>query len=127
MGFACADKFGSQVHDAIYYSKAKGFYRKTNNAGGIEGGVSNGENIIIRACMKPISTLLNPLDSVNINSKKPAKATVERSDICAVESAGVIAESAVAFVLAEALLDKFGSDALIDIKNNYQNYLKRIC
>lgn len=126
LGFSCADKFGSQVHDAIYYSKAKGFYRKSNNAGGIEGGVSNGEDIIMRACMKPISTLLKPLDSVNILTRRASEASIERSDICAVESAGVVAESAVAFVLADALLEKFGSDALADIKNSYADYLRRI-
>jgi chorismate synthase len=126
LGFDYADKFGSLVHDAIYYSKDKGYYRKTNNAGGIEGGISNGEEIVLRACMKPISTLMNPLDSVNILSKKTAKAAVERSDICAVESAGVVAESAVAFVLADTFLEKFGGDNLRDIKVNYQSYLKRI-
>jgi chorismate synthase len=126
LGFGYADKFGSEVHNAIYYAKTKGFYRKNNNAGGIEGGVSNGEDIVIRACMKPISTLGNPLDSVNIITRKAAKATVQRSDICAVESAGVVAESAAAFVLADAFLEKFGSDALIDIKNSYATYLRRI-
>lgn len=126
LGFAYADKFGSEVHDEIYYSKGKGYFRRTNNAGGIEGGISNGEDIILRACMKPISTLLNPLDSVNIITKKPAKASVERSDICVVSAAGVVAESACAFVLAAAFLEKFGSDALLDIKQNYRNYLKRI-
>jgi len=126
LGFGYAGRFGSQVHDAIYYSKSKGYFRKTNNAGGIEGGISNGQDMVIRACMKPISTLLDPLDSVNIVTKKPSKAAVERSDICVVEAAGVVAESAVAFVLAEALLEKFGSDNLSDIKKAYQNYLKRI-
>ncbi len=126
LGFGYADKFGSFVHDAIYYSKDKGYYRKTNNAGGIEGGISNGEEIVLRACMKPISTLMHPLDSVNIITKKPSKAMVERSDICAVESAGVVAESTVAFTLTEAFLDKFGGDNLQDIKANYNNYLKRI-
>jgi chorismate synthase len=126
LGFGYADKFGSEVHDAIYYSKSKGFYRKTNNAGGIEGGVSNGEDIIISACMKPISTLLAPLDSVNIKTKAKTKASIERSDICVVQAAGVIAEAAVAFELVRAFLEKFGSDTLIDIKRNYQNYLKRL-
>ena len=134
LGFGYADKFGSQVHDALYYSKAKsltcsgrqGYFRKTDNAGGIEGGISNGEDIIIRACMKPISTLLKPLDSVNIITKKPAKASIERSDICVVESAAVIAESACAYVLADAFLEKFGCDYLLDIKDNHHNYLKRI-
>jgi chorismate synthase len=126
LGFAYAYKFGSECHDAIFYAKSKGYFRKTNNAGGIEGGISNGENIIIRACMKPISTLLSPLDSVNIITKKKSKATVERSDICVVEAAGVIAESACAFVLADALLEKFGADNLLDIKKAYQEYKKRI-
>lgn len=126
LGFSCADKFGSAVHDAIYYSKAKGCFRKTNNAGGIEGGISNGEDIIIRVAMKPISTLLNPLDSVNILTRKPSKATVERSDICAVEPAAVVAESVCVYVLTDAFLEKFGSDSLSDIKSSYQNYLKRI-
>ncbi len=126
LGFGYADKFGSQCHDAIYYTKSKGYFRRTNNAGGIEGGISNGENIIIRACMKPISTLLEPLDSVNVITKRPSKASVQRSDICVVESAGVIAESVLAYVLADAFLEKFGSDSLLDIKNNFRNYLKRM-
>ena len=126
LGFGYADKFGSLVHDAIYYSKTKGFYRKTNNAGGIEGGVSNGEDIVLRACMKPISTLLAPLASVNIKTKAKAKASIQRSDICVVEAAGVIAEAVVAFELARAFLEKFGSDALSDIKDSYKNYIKRL-
>ncbi|MDD5432708.1 MAG: chorismate synthase [Candidatus Omnitrophica bacterium] len=126
LGFGFAHRFGSQCHDAIYYSKNSGYSRKTNNAGGIEGGISNGEEIVLHACMKPIATLLKPLDSVNINSKKKAKATVERSDICAVESAAVIAESGMAFVLADALLEKFGADNIDDIKKAYKDYLKRI-
>jgi len=126
LGFGYAHKFGSEIHDAIYYSKPQGFYRRTNSAGGIEGGISNGENIVLRACMKPICTLMSPLDSVNIRSRRPAKASVQRSDICVVESAGVVAESAAAYVLADALLEKFGSDSLSDIKASYASYLKRI-
>lgn len=126
LGIGYGFSFGSEVHDAIHYKKGKGFYHKTNNAGGIEGGVSNGEDIILRACMKPIATLLDPLDSVNINTKRPAKASIQRSDICVVDAAGVIAESASAFVLADALLEKFGADSLLDIKNAYRNYQKRI-
>ena len=126
LGFDYVDKFGSEVHDAIYYSRPKGFYRKTNNAGGIEGGISNGEDIILSACMKPISTLLAPLGSVNIKTKAKAKASIERSDICVVEAAGVIAEAVVAFELARAILLKFGGDALRDIKTSYRNYLKRL-
>jgi chorismate synthase len=126
LGFGYADKFGSEVHDAIYHAKNKGFYRLTNNAGGIEGGISNGQDIVLRAGMKPISTLMNPLDSVNITTKKSAKAATERSDICAVESAAVVAEASVALVLADAFLEKFGCDALSDIRANYNNYLKRV-
>ena len=125
IGLGYGFSFGSEVHDAIYCKNGK-YIRKTNNAGGIEGGISNGEDIVIRACMKPICTLMSPLDSVNIKTKKSAKASVERSDICVVEAAGVVAESSVAFVLADASLEKFGSDALADIKANYKNYLKRI-
>ncbi len=126
LGAGYGSSFGSQVHDPIYYSKAKGYYRLSNNAGGVEGGISNGQEIVLRACMKPIATLLDPLDSVHIHTKKPAKAAVERSDICVVESAGVVAEAACALVLADAFLEKFGSDALRDIKNAYAGYLKRI-
>jgi len=126
LGFAYAGTFGSIAHDAIYYSKSKGYFRKTNNAGGIEGGISNGEDLVIRACMKPISTLLKPLDSVNITTKKRSLACVERSDICVVEAAGVVAEAASAHVVADCLLEKFGCDNLEDIKRAYNNYLKRI-
>ncbi len=126
LGFGYAVSFGSEVHDAVYFNKNKGYFRKTNNAGGIEGGISNGESLILRACMKPISTLLHPLDSVNVSTKKSAKAAVERSDICVVEAAGVVAESAVAFILADAFLEKFGADNLSDIKLAYRNYQKRI-
>lgn len=126
LGFGYADSRGSECHDAIYYNRKKGYFRKTNNAGGIEGGVSNGEDIILRACMKPIPTLLEPLDSVNILTKKPARATVERADTCAVEPAAVIAESGCAYVIADALLEKFGADCLVDIKAALRNYLKRI-
>lgn len=124
LGFGYAVSFGSEVHDAIYPGKKP--VRKTNNSGGIEGGISNGEDILLRACMKPICTLMKPLDSVNIKTKKAAKASVERSDTCVVSAAGVVAESACAFVLADLMLDKFGSDSLRDIKENYKNYLKRI-
>jgi chorismate synthase len=126
LGFESARKFGSEVHDAIFYDKAKGFYRKTNNAGGIEGGISNGQPVIVRCAMKPISTLLNPLPSVDISTKKSQKATVERSDICAVESAAVVGEAAVAFELANALEEKFGSDCLSEMKRNFGGYIKQV-
>jgi chorismate synthase len=126
LGLGYAVSFGSEVHDAIYYNKKTGYSRRTNNAGGIEGGISNGQEIVLRACMKPIATLMNPLDSVNIHTKKPAKAALERSDVCVVESAGVVAESACALVLADAFIEKFGSDSLADIKKTYANYKDRI-
>ncbi|MFH1281926.1 MAG: chorismate synthase, partial [Candidatus Omnitrophota bacterium] len=126
LGAGYAISFGSEVHDVIYHSKSKGYFHLTNNAGGIEGGISNGQEIVLRACMKPISTLMNPLDSINIHTKKFAKAAVERSDICVVESAGVVAESACALVLADAFLEKFGADCLNDIKDAYRNYMKRL-
>ena len=126
LGLGYAVSFGSEVHDEIHHAKGKGYLRKTNNAGGIEGGISNGEELVLRACMKPICTLMSPLDSVNIKTNKPSKAAVERSDTCVVNAAGVVAEAVCAFVLADAMLEKFGSDSLKDIKNNYKDYLKRI-
>jgi chorismate synthase len=126
LGFESAKKCGSQVHDAIYYAKTKGFYRSTNNAGGLEGGVTNGEPVVIRCAMKPISTLANPLASVDINSKRPSRAAVERSDVCAVQSAGVVAEAAMAFELAAAMLEKFGGDSLGETKRNFDGYLKQV-
>lgn len=123
-GIANSGKFGSEVHDEIYFHRK--FYRKTNNAGGLEGGVTNGNDIICRVYHKPISTLGNPLKTVNLKTRKPVKALIERSDICVVPRAGVISETMLAFVLADELLNKFGSDNLSDIKSNYTNYLKRI-
>jgi chorismate synthase len=102
------------------------FARKTNNAGGIEGGMTNGEPIVIRACMKPISTLRRPLESVDIRTKKSTKATVERSDTCAVPSGGVIAENVSAFVIADLFLEKFGGDSLKEIKGHYDSYMKML-
>lgn len=123
LGAGFAAEFGSSVHDAIFYDKKKGYFRKTNNAGGLEGGVTNGEALIIRACMKPISTLGKPLASVNILTKKASYAAVERYDTCAVEAAAVIAEAVVAFELADAFLEKFGGDSLNETSRNYKNFL----
>jgi chorismate synthase len=125
LGFGYAQQLGSECHDAIYHDKKRGYYRKTNNAGGIEGGISNGEDVVMRGCMKPISTLLEPLDSVNIKTRKKSKAAVERSDISVTEAAGVVAEAVTAFVLSAALLEKFGNDSLPEIKENLRNYLKK--
>jgi chorismate synthase len=115
-----AAMFGSEFQDAI---GPRGT-RKTNNAGGIEGGMSNGQNIVCRAYHKPISTLGNPLDTVDMTTRKPAKASVERSDICAVPRAGVIAEAMLALVLAEAMMEKFGGDSIDEVKRNFSAYIK---
>lgn len=128
-GFATAGSPGSRVHDEIYYDSKRvplgestGFYRKSNNAGGIEGGISNGEEIIVRAAMKPIPTLYKPLRSVDIDTREPFEATVERSDVCAVPAASVIAESVVAIEIANAFLEKFGGDSMEEILRNFEGY-----
>ena len=125
-GFALAGMRGSKAHDEIFYSKTGGFYRKTNKAGGIEGGMTNGEDIRISAAMKPIATLKKPLASVNIKTKKPFKATVERSDTCAVPAAGVVGESVVAVEIANAMIEKFGGDSVPEMKRNYDGYLSQV-
>ena len=123
MGFEAARRFGSEVHDDIYYEQGgKGFIRKTNNAGGLEGGITNGEPIVLRAAMKPISTLYSPKKSVDIETKQPFDATVERSDICTVPAAGVVGEAVVAFEIANAMIEKFGGDSLEEMKRNYHAY-----
>lgn len=135
-GFEMSRRYGSEVMDEIFYKGARrgqvlnltpqvsGFYRKTNNAGGIEGGMSNGMPIIIRAAMKPIPTLKTPLSSVDIISKKPFKAAYERSDVCAVPAASVIGEAVTAISIADSLLSKFGGDSMGEVKRNYKAYLK---
>jgi chorismate synthase len=125
-GFGAANRPGSQVHDEIYWTKKDGFFRKTNMAGGIEGGISNGEVITLRAAMKPIPTLMKPLRSVDLASKKPFKASVERSDVCAVPAAGVVAEAAVASEIACAMVEKFGGDSIDEMKRNYHWYDKHL-
>ena len=126
MGFEAARRRGSMVHDEILYKKDKGFFRNTNNAGGIEGGITNGEDIVIQAAMKPIATLKKSLSSVNINTKKSVKATVERSDICAVPAAGVVAEAVSAFEIANALIEKLGGDSIAEMGRNYKGYLEQL-
>ena len=126
LGFEVAKKAGSQVHDEISYDKKKGFFRKTNNAGGVEGGMSNGEPIIMRCAMKPIPTLRKALESVDIKSKEKFKAQVERSDITAVPAAAVVAEAVVAFELAKLFIEKFGGDSMGEIERNYKAYLQQI-
>jgi chorismate synthase len=126
LGFAAAARRGSQVHDEILYSKKKGFHRKTNRAGGIEGGVSNGEDIVLRAAMKPIPTLRQPLSSVDMVTKEKFEASVERSDVVAVPAASVVAGAAVAFVLADAVLEKFGGDNIAETRGNYDRYVDQV-
>ena len=129
LGFTAAGEFGSRVMDEIFYGGAglrrKGvkFYRKTNNAGGVEGGMSNGMPIILRAVMKPIPTLRRPLMSVDIRTKKAFAAAYERSDVCAVPAAAVVAEAMTALVLADAFLRKFGGDSVKEVGRNYKSYI----
>ncbi len=133
LGFDMAKHFGSEVMDEIFYKEAEGrkqkagsFYRKTNNAGGIEGGMTNSMPIILRAAMKPIPTLRKPLRSVDIVTKEQIEATYERSDICAVPAAGVIGEAMVALTIADAFLEKFGGDSIAETKRNYNSYIEHI-
>jgi chorismate synthase len=125
-GFGVAHKPGSQVHDEIFWNRKQGFFRKTNMAGGIEGGMSNGEDIVLRAAMKPIPTLYKPLRSVDLVSKKPFKASIERSDACAVPAAGVVAEAAAAVEIASFLIEKFGGDSIEEMKRNCLAYQKQL-
>lgn len=125
LGFEASNRQGSEVHDEIYYAD-KSYYRKSNNAGGIEAGVSNGENIVFRAVMKPIPTLRKPLETVNMETKEKALAQFERSDVCAVPSASIIAENILAYILANEIMIKFGGDSLKEIKSNYTNYAESL-
>lgn len=125
-GFDYANHPGSQLHDEMFYNEDKTVYRKTNHAGGIEGGMSNGEPIIVRACMKPIPTLMTPLHSIDIESKQEVLACKERSDVCAVQAASVVGEAMVALAITKAMIDKFGSDCMVDVLQNLQAYNERI-
>jgi chorismate synthase len=121
-GFGLATKFGSEAHDEIGVDR----HRSTNHAGGIEAGISNGEEIVVRAAMKPLPTLMKPLGSVDLVSGEPAQALVERSDVAAVEALAVVAEAAVAWELARAAHEKFGGDTVGDFAAAWRSYLKRI-
>ena len=130
-GFAAARNPGSRVHDEIFFDAQRvsrgeqtGFYRKSNNAGGLEGGISNGEEIVVRGAMKPIPTLYTPLKSVDIITKEPFEATVERSDVCAVPAASVVAEAVVAIEVAGAFMGKFAGDSIAETARNYASYLE---
>lgn len=125
-GPAIAKRRGSDLHDEVFYHGSKGFYRKTNNAGGIEGGMTNGEDVIIQAVMKPIATLRKPLSSVDIRTKKAVKAAVQRSDTCAVPAAGIVGEAMVAMEVANAMIEKFGGDSVKEMRRNYLGYIEQI-
>lgn len=126
LGKEVADLPGSQVHDEIFHDRKKGFYHKTNGAGGVTGGISNGAPLVVRAALKPIATLYKPLHSVDIRTKEPHQASVERSDTCVVPAAAVIAENIVALELTDAFLEKFGGDSMEEIRRNYEGYLKQV-
>ncbi len=126
IGFEAARRPGSQVHDPILYSSEKGYHRASNNAGGFEGGMTNGEPIVVRGVMKPIPTLYKPLPSVDIDTKEPFTAQVERSDACAVPAASVVMEHVVAWEVAKAFLEKFGGDSMEEIQANLDHYLRQV-
>lgn len=129
MGFGVAELPGSKVHDEIFYDASQkdlpslGFVRTSNNAGGLEGGMTNGMPVVVRGAMKPISTLGKPLRSIDLSTKQPSEAGWERSDVSAISAASVIMENVIAFEIARALLEKFGGDSLTEIRQNYDAYL----
>ena len=125
-GFQCAMLPGSQIHDEIFLDAQGGIYRQTNRAGGLEGGMSNGEEVVVKAAMKPIPTLMTPLHSIDVASREAVLACKERSDTCAVSAASVVGEAMTAFIMAEAICDKFGSDAMVDVESALQHYRDRI-
>ncbi len=129
IGFAeeGAAAYGSKVQDTIHYDREeRRFTRGANRAGGLEGGITNGQDILVRGMLKPISTLRRPLESVDLETREPAKAAYERSDVCVVPAAGVIGEAMVALVLAQAFLEKFGGDSLTETRRNYCGYLEQV-
>jgi len=127
MGFGAARVRGSQLHDEIGYdAEHRRFTRHSNNSGGTEGGMSTGEPMRVRVAFKPLSTLMRPLRSADIKTKAEAAGTIERSDVCAIPAAAVIAEAAVAFEIAGAFLEKFGGDSLAEISRNYHGYLEQV-
>ena len=123
-GVANAFRRGSAAHDAVLYEPGRGFFRASNRAGGLEGGITNGEDVLATIYQKPISTLKEGLPSVDIDTKRPHRASYERSDVTAVPACGVIAEAMVAFVLADALLEKTGGDSMDEVKRNFEGFVK---
>lgn len=126
IGFDVANNRGSNVMDEIFYNDEKGIYRESNRLGGIEGGMTTGDEIVVRCAMKPIPTLYKPLNSINMKTLEDFQATVERSDTCAVPACSVVCENVVAFVILQFMLDKFGKDNIEDIMNNYNSYMNRL-
>ncbi len=125
LGFEAGARFGSEVHDQIYYDKdSKKYFRSSNGAGGLEGGITNGMPLTVRVAMKPISTLMRPLDSVDMATKEQTAAHIERSDVCAVPAASIIGESILALVVADAFLEKFGGDSMKEITRTYRAWEK---
>jgi chorismate synthase len=124
--FDVAGRVGSQAHDEIFYSENQGFFRETNRAGGVEGGITTGDPVIVRGAMKPLPTLTKPLRSVDLATKEPAQALRERTDSCTVPAAGVVGEAMVALVLASACRDKFGGDHIDDALAAAGAYRERI-
>jgi chorismate synthase len=125
-GFEVAGLPGSQAHDEIFYDDARGYYRNTNRAGGLEGGMTTGDPVVVRGAMKPLPTLTKPLRSVDIATHEPAEALRERTDSCTVPAAGVVGEAMVAFVLADAYRQKFGGDHIDDVRIAVEAYERRI-
>ncbi len=126
LGFEAAKRFGSEVHDEIGYREGEGYFRYSNNLGGLEGGITNGMPIIVRCAMKPIPTLTKPLRSVDVLTKEEVRAGKERTDVVAVPAASVVGESALALVLADAFLEKLGGDSMEEIKERYRIYLEHV-
>jgi chorismate synthase len=126
LGFEASKRFGSEVHDEIGYREGEGYFRYSNNLGGLEGGITNGMPIIVRCAMKPIPTLTKPLRSVDVSTKEEVRAGKERTDVVAVPAASVVGESALALVLADAFLEKLGGDFMEEIKERYRIYLEHV-
>ena len=126
VGFEYGNLPGSQAHDELFYEEGRGYYRTSNRAGGLEGGMTNGEDIIVKAVMKPIPTLMQPLSSVDVHTHEAVKACRERSDVCAVSAASVVGEAMMAIVMTEAVLEKFGGDCMVDFLAAVRHYKDRI-
>ncbi|MCC6392408.1 MAG: chorismate synthase, partial [Bryobacterales bacterium] len=122
-----ATSYGSKVQDTIHYDKReRRFFRGANKAGGLEGGMTNGQDVFVRGFLKPISTLRKPLESVDLETREPSLAAYERSDVCVAPAAGVIGEAMTAIVLAQAFLEKFGGDSLAETRRNYEGYITQV-